>query len=141
MIGKNNLLNIRTSAHFNWNGQTGATKGFCDFESTEACRRVGAYLLMKSYRRAKVQTIHDIIFRFAPPSENQSGEYVAFVCKWTGFKPTDKMVFPSDYAAVLAAMEMMEQGISSWQRVSYFKGAREAYAEVMDKFKLYRYED
>ena len=60
MIGKNNVLNIRASKSFSWAGQNGATRGFCDFEGIEMCRRAGLYLLMRSYRRAGVVKLAEV---------------------------------------------------------------------------------
>jgi len=34
-------------------------------------------------------TIEEAINRYAPPSENQTGSYVDFVCRHVGCKPTD----------------------------------------------------
>ena len=32
-------------------------------------------------------TLQQVIFRFAPPNENQTSQYLANVCAWTGFTP------------------------------------------------------
>lgn len=141
MIGKNNILNIRTSSAFKWNGQTGATKGFCDFESLEMCRRAGAYLLMRSYRKAGANTLDKIICRWAPTSENDTASYLHFVCKTTGFKASQKMYFDSDYACVLAAMEIIEDGIAGTRRITHYESAKRAYMEIIETYKLKRYED
>lgn len=140
MIGKNNPLNIRTSSAFTWNGQTGATKGFCDFEDVMKCRRVGAYLLMRSYRKAGCKTIETIIRRWAPSNENDTEGYIKFVCKTTEFKPTMKLVFDSDFAAVLAAMEIIEKGVWQKERETYFANAKTAYISVINQFKIKCYE-
>ena len=136
MIGKNNPLNIRTSQAFNWNGQTGATRGFCDFESVNLCRRAGAYLLMRSYRRAKCLTIETILNRFAPSSENDTNAYIAYVCKRTGMHKDWHLCFDTDYASVLAAMEIVENGIEGSRRETYFYNARAAYLTVIHEFNL-----
>lgn len=113
MIGQNNPLNIRTSPHFTWNGQTGSTRGFCNFESTRHGRRVGLYLLMRSYRRAGVKTIAEIIRRFAPPSENNTSGYIKTVCRLTHFKANFQPKETSDFCEILAAMEIVENGAGS----------------------------
>lgn len=140
MIGKNNYLNIRTSSAFTWNGQTGATRGFADFESVEMCRRAGAYLLMRSYRRAGVTTIEDVISRWAPKTENDTENYIKFVCKRTGFSRTMQLVFDNDYASILAAMEIIENGCDYRKRDTYFENARVSYLTVINHFKLKCYE-
>lgn len=140
MIGKCNPLNIRTSAHYKWAGQTGETRGFCDFESVEMCRRAGAYLLLRSYRRAGAFTVADVIKRWAPACENNTNAYIKFVCKRTDFAPNTKLWFDSDYAAVLAAMEIMEQGIFASFRDNYFATAKASYLYVINNFSISKYE-
>ena len=140
MIGKNNPLNIRTSCHFKWNGQTGETRGFCDFEDVTMCRRAGAYLLMRSYRRAGIYQVADVIKRWAPAVENDTNAYISFVCKRTGFGKDTKLVFDSDYAAVLAAMEIMEKGVCAAWRDTYFANAKASYLFVINNFNIKKYE-
>lgn len=140
MIGKNNYLNIRTSSGFTWNGQTGATRGFADFESVEMCRRAGAYLLMRSYRKADCKTIERVISRWAPKSENDTENYIKFVCKMTGLSRTMQLVFDNDYASILAAMEIIENGCDYRKRDTYFENARVSYLNIINQFKIKCYE-
>lgn len=140
MIGKNNCLNIRTSSGFTWNGQTGATRGFADFESVEMCRRAGAYLLMRSYRKADCKTIERVISRWAPKSENDTESYIKFVCKMTGLSRTMQLVFDNDYASILAAMEIIENGCDYRKRETYFDNARVSYLNIINQFKIKSYE-
>ena len=140
MIGKNNYLNIRTSSAFTWNGQTGATRGFADFESVEMCRRAGAYLLMRSYRKAGCKTIESVISRWAPKTENDTENYIKFVCKMTGLSRTMQLVFDNDYASILAAMEIIENGCDYRKRDTYFENARVSYLNIINQFKIKSYE-
>lgn len=141
MIGKNNLLNIRNSTAFNWLGQTGSTRGFADFDSVETCRRAGLYLLRRSYRRAHCKTVESIIKRWAPETENDTRSYITFVCKTTGFRPTDVMVFDSDFAELLASMEIMENGYVGPRRKSHFETAKESYLKLCETYQIKNYED
>lgn len=140
MIGKNNYLNIRNSSGFTWNGQTGATRGFADFESVEMCRRAGAYLLMRSYRKADCKTIESVISRWAPKSENDTENYIKFVCKMTGLSRAMRLVFDNDYASLLAAMEIIENGCDYRKRETYFENARVSYLNIINQFKIKSYE-
>ena len=79
MIGNNNPLNIRYSVKNRWIGQTGETRGFCNFSSTVYCVRACAYLLMRSYRKRGKRTYAELIETFAPPVENPTHDYVTFV--------------------------------------------------------------
>lgn len=140
MICSNNVLNIRSSQAFTWLGQTGEKKGFCVFESVEMCRRAGLYLLMRSYRRAGCDTIEKIVKRFAPAMENPTESYINYVCARSGLSRSCKLVFDSDYASVLAAMEIFEQGIVGSQRDSYFETARASYQYLITRYSIKRYE-
>lgn len=89
MIGKNNPFNLRYNARNNWLGQTGETRGFCDFESVEYCIRAVAILIMRSYRKNNILTISEIINRYAPKIENQTDKYVDYICGRLGVLPFD----------------------------------------------------
>ena len=140
MVGKNNVLNIRASKSFSWAGQTGATKGFCDFDGIEMCRRAGLYLLMRSYRRSGCVTVENVIKRWAPPTENNSSAYVDYVCKRSGLGRYFVLRFISDFAAVLAAMEIVEIGIPQSKREEYFATAKDSYLYLAEHFNLKPYE-
>ena len=140
MIGKNNVLNIRASRSFTWLGQTGSTRGFCDFEGIEMCRRAGLYLLMRSYRRAGVVTLADVIKRWAPPTENETNKYIDFVAKWSAMKGGFVLRFISDFACVLAAMEMVEIGVPASERAEYFATAKNSYIYLSNHFNVKPYE-
>lgn len=140
MIGKNNVLNIRASKSFSWAGQTGATRGFCDFDGIEMCRRAGLYLLMRSYRRAGVVKLEEVIKRWAPPTENNTSNYVDFVCKRSGLQRGFVLRFLSDFASVLAAMEIMEIGVPASKRDEYFATAKDSYLYLAEHFNIKPYE-
>ena len=140
MIGKNNVLNIRASKSFSWAGQTGATRGFCDFENAGMCRRAGLYLLMRSYRRAGVVKLEKVIKRWAPPTENNTSDYVDFVCKRSGLQRGFVLRFLSDFAAVLAAMEIMERGVPASKRDEYYAWAKDSYLYLAEHFNIKPYE-
>lgn len=140
MIGKNNVLNIRASKSFSWAGQTGATRGFCDFEGIEMCRRAGLYLLMRSYRRAGVVKLEEVIKRWAPPTENNTSNYVDFVCKRSGLQRGFVLRFLSDFASVLAAMEIMEIGVPASKRDEYYATAMDSYFYLAEHFNIKPYE-
>lgn len=80
MIGTNNPLNIRYSRVNNWQGQTGRTKGFCNFSDVKYCIRA-AFKILMSYRRRGVKSYREIIYAYAPPSENNTENYLRFVCQ------------------------------------------------------------
>lgn len=77
--GKNrNPLNIRYNPKNNWRGQISQNAGFCVF-SHEAYGFRAAYKLITSYIGNGFNTIEKIITRWAPPSENDTENYIKYV--------------------------------------------------------------
>lgn len=74
----NNPLNIRYNSANNWRGQEGAERGFCKFKSVAYGIRA-AYILLTNYIKFGCNTLEDIISRWAPPSENDTENYISFV--------------------------------------------------------------
>lgn len=108
MIGINNPFNIRFAKANNWRGQTGQTRGFCNFDTLEHGVRAAAYLLCRSYRRKGIVIVNDIIRRFAPESENDVASYLRYVCRETGFSKNHELLYIGEYVAVLRAMAFFE---------------------------------
>ena len=89
MIGKNNPLNVRKSSN-QWLGQTGSTKGFCDFQNTDYGVRAAMYLICKTYRlRYGLKTYAQLLSRYAPPKENVTSRYIKYVCANIFAHPSD----------------------------------------------------
>lgn len=133
MVFINNPLNIRASKSFNWLGQCGARRGFCEFSTLRMGRRAGMYLLSRSYRRSGVTNLSEVIKRWAPSSENPTDSYIDFVSSWSGLPRSATLHLSSDYASVLAAMELFEQGVPSAIRKSYFEDARGIYLSLYNE--------
>lgn len=108
MIGKNNPLNIRYSRLNKWKGQTGQRKGFCEFSSMYYGIRAALYLLIVSYSRRGIKTYREIIYAYAPPSENNSDNYLYFVCSGLNVLPSDRPVLFTSYVMLLERMSIME---------------------------------
>ena len=120
---KNNPLNIRFSIANNWIGQIKPKKGFCQFKSLYYGFRAGVRLIIR-YRSFGKTCISQIINRFAPPSENKTGQYIDYVVKrgadiyneclgrfdsvsWSEFT---EISTSDDIAALLCAMANIEIG-------------------------------
>lgn len=112
MIGRNNILNIRFSKGNRWLGQVGQRRGFCNFKSFSYCIRAGLVLLCWSYRRDGINTVEGIINRFAPPSENNTERYIAFVCHNSYYNRDEPLKNILDYCAVLQWMVKFETGFN-----------------------------
>jgi hypothetical protein len=83
-IRNNNPGNIRGTANgrvlVRWQGQVSLDpEGFCIFASPELGIRALAMLLLVYQARHGLRTIREIIDRWAPPAENDTGAYVAAV--------------------------------------------------------------
>lgn len=110
MIGRNNPLNIRYSPVNKWQGQSGYTKGFCNFRNIFCGIRAAAKLLMQSYPRQGFKTYDKIINRWAPPSENSTNNYLSYICDKCKVFPFDCPVSVEDYATLIYYMWCFEQG-------------------------------
>jgi hypothetical protein len=92
-LRNNNPTNIRFNKANNWDGQTGKdSKGFAKFESAHFGIRAGAKLLRNYQSIYNLNTIEDIINRWAPPVENDTGAYIEHVAK---VLKTDKTAYLS----------------------------------------------
>lgn len=109
-----NPMNIRFSPKNNWVGQVGEFKGFCIFKSESYCFRA-AYILITNYIKQGYNTIESIINRYAPPCENNTENYINFVCEDTLIDRDQKLYTQSihDYwttIMIIRAMAKMECG-------------------------------
>lgn len=110
-IRNNNPLNIRKGN--NWKGEvTNSTDGaFEQFVSMQWGIRAG-FKILKNYMtgyggRVKALTnIHDIIHRWAPPSENNCRAYIDSVCRFSGLHEFERLQF-SDRNKMLALVDGM----------------------------------
>lgn len=110
-IRNNNPLNIRKGN--NWQGEVAnQTDGaFEQFVSMQWGIRAG-FKILKNYMtgyggRVKALTnVHDIIHRWAPPSENNCRAYIESVCRFSGLNEYERLQF-SDRKKMLALVDGM----------------------------------
>ena len=104
-----NPLNIRFNENNDWIGQTGQDSGFSSF-TNESFGYRAADRVLNSYGRSGVSTVRDTISRFAPPSENDTDNYIDFIAQRTGLNPDDQIDLSDQNtrATLLAAMAKME---------------------------------
>lgn len=110
-IRNNNPLNIRKGN--NWKGEVSrSTDGeFEQFVSMQWGIRAG-FKILKNYMtgyggRVKALTnVHDIIHRWAPPSENNCKAYIDSVCRFSGLHEFERLQF-SDRNKMLALVDGM----------------------------------
>ena len=110
-IRNNNPLNIRKGN--NWQGEVSSSNDtqFEQFVSMQMGVRAG-FNILKNYMtgyggRAKALTnVHDIIHRWAPPSENNCKAYIDSVCRFSGLHPFERLQF-TDRTKMLALVDGM----------------------------------
>ena len=110
MIAKNNIFNIRKGPN-KWTGETGARKGFVEFETLEHGIRAWI-VLMRTYRlRHRCGTVRAIITRYAPPTDNNDTQAYIKYCRERVYKSdTTWLSTTADYVRLGCAMAKMETG-------------------------------
>ena len=112
-IRNNNPLNIRRSKTL-WKGQVlpqgGSGEGaFCVFSSVEWGIRA-AFCILRTYAtKYRLNSVRDIITRWAPPSENDTQSYIRHVCMMTGFGGNQRLT-EMDWPKLIKAMAKIECG-------------------------------
>ena len=84
-LRNHNPLNIRDNAHSTWLGQAGNDGSFCYFLDDEWGYRAAFRLLRNYYKKYRLQTIQEIITRWAPPKDgNNTDAYIKKVANMMG---------------------------------------------------------
>lgn len=111
-IRNNNPLNIRIGN--TWLGEKPhpTDKEFEEFVSMPYGIRASFVILRRYLNRYKLNTIRLIVERWAPRSENDTEEYVKFVCKEMGLTPETSISYKDKdtMCKLVAAMAFMECG-------------------------------
>ncbi|AXR03555.1 virion protein [Pseudoalteromonas piscicida] len=111
-IRNNNPLNIEAGE--NWVGLVGTDGRFAIFETAEHGIRAAARILRTYATKYGIVNIDGIINRWAPPTENDTANYIEFVSKRVGVD-SQQPLSESDYPKVIAAMITMENGEQPYQ--------------------------
>ena len=111
-VRNNNPGNLEASSSNPWIGQTGSDGRFAKFETPEhGIRALGRNLI--SYQRQGIDTVGEIINRWAPPSDNNdTAAYIKSVCAQLGVtanQPLDASN-PDTLQALCAAIIKHENG-------------------------------
>ena len=113
----NNPLNIRRIAGTRWIGQQplsnsplkGEDREFVRFISIEYGLRAAFVLLHTYSTKYKLNCIRDIVSRWAPPTENNTEQYIRNVCQWTGFGGLERLT-EDKWPKLVQAMARQECG-------------------------------
>lgn len=104
----NNPFNIRYNQCNDWVGQIGNYRGFCRFDSLEYGLRAGFKLLINYKKFRHLSTPYDIIYNFAPPSENNTSNYLKYVCSVMHFKQTWQITTQEEFYRLCNAILWFE---------------------------------
>ena len=84
-------------------------KHFCKFQSIEYGIRA-IFKILETYRRKHgINTMASMIYRWAPPSENNTVSYINIVKKRTNINP-DELLSIIEYPKIVEAIIFMENG-------------------------------
>ena len=119
-IRNNNPLNIRLVPENRWQGRIPPERNsdgeYEQFETPIWGIRAGVRLVIAHFDRRGADTIRKLIEIWAPPSENNTDAYVAFVAARTGFGPDERLDFHrfEHLRPVVEAMIGFENGIQPY---------------------------
>ncbi|WP_199637000.1 hypothetical protein JEM67_20835 [Serratia sp. PAMC26656] len=111
-LRNNNPGNIEASADNPWEGQTGSDGRFAKFETPEhGIRALGKNLLAYNKRHG-LDTVGEMITRWAPPEENDTDSYIKAICAQLGVGANDQIdvTNPRTLAALCAGIVQHENG-------------------------------
>lgn len=132
-LRNNNPLNLRKSDSA-WLGMTDnqTDHDFIQFRTIFYGLRA-AFITVRTHldRDARLRircTVEREISRWAPPSENNTEAYIAFVCRQANLKPTDVLEFTNRnmMCRLLWAMALFENGIA-YEELLHFSLFERAY--------------
>ena len=114
-LRNNNPLNIRRMPGTTWKGSLTPAPSpqgegrFVQFISIEWGLRA-AFVLLRTYSaKYKLNSIRDIVTRWAPPTENDTETYIRTVCRLTGFGGNQRLT-EQDWPKLVQAMAQVESG-------------------------------
>jgi hypothetical protein len=107
-IRNNNPLNIRKSSD-NWLGAVGDDGAFVRFESEVFGIRAAARILKNYRNKYGLNSVFDIVKRWAPPSENDTTSYIDSVAAKVGIGRNEQLL-DGDYTELIKAMIYHENG-------------------------------
>ena len=127
-IRNNNPLNIRRSGD-KWQGLMALQQDreFFQFETMAYGWRAAFVILCRTYyKKYGLKTITDIIYRWAPPKENNTMAYIRRVSGYISIGPDrqlgDPATHPTQWMLLAVAMAVVECGTARLDYLSMLKG-------------------
>lgn len=110
----NNPLNIRHSDDVFQGEIKGNDKSFKTFSTMPYGYRA-AFVTLATYLSRGCNTIEKIISRWAPPSENNTQEYISTVVKYSSVAADEALTVVSGdkYILIVSAMSFVENGVNA----------------------------
>ena len=114
-VRNNNPLNIEYRKGQHWRGQSvNQVDGrFVQFDSMIDGLRAAFVVIRNYFCLHRLNNLQQIIYRWAPPSENVSRTYLAYVSAQSGVSPGESLRWTqrSRICAIVKAMARMESGV------------------------------
>ena len=132
-IRNNNPLNIRIGNHWKGEVEEPTDKEFEQFTNIIYGLRAGFILLRRYIKRYGLNTVHDIISRWAPASENNTTHYIMVVSSNMGVDILDELSFEDEETMVslVSAMCLVECGCTVEKDI-----IRKAYQYACGRFSI-----
>lgn len=113
-LRNNNPLNIRHSADTFQGEIKGNDRSFKTFSSMPFGYRA-AFVILATYLSKGLNTIEKIIAKWAPPTENNTANYIVMVEKWSGVPRHQQLTAANgaEYILIVAAMSFVENGVNA----------------------------
>jgi hypothetical protein len=127
-----NPLNVRASSD-KWRGSIGQSdNGYVIFSTPMDGIRAAATVIKNYGTKYGINTVRDIVSRYAPASENPTDDYIANVCKGTGYQPDEKLDTknPEVLKKLLTAMMRQEIGDVPYSEETINEGVQRALGNV-----------
>ena len=113
-LRNNNPMNIRKT-DIDWDGKTtGSDESFETFIDPVYGIRAGAKLLINYQDRYNLNTVNDIIGRFAPPSENNTNSYAEHVASAIGVDVNQPINVQDHLHTMIKTMIKHENGVNPY---------------------------
>lgn len=116
-IRNKNPGNIRYNQANQWDGQTGKdSAGFAKFNSSKMGIRALAKLVRNYQRVNGLNTIADIISKYAPATENNTASYIEHVAYAMSYSPASELDLsnPDELADLTKAIIKHENGVNPY---------------------------
>ena len=121
-IRNKNPMNLRKT-NIPWDGKTkGTDKSFETFISAKYGIRAGAKVLLNYQSKYGLDTVNQIINRFAPPNENDTNSYAVHVAKSLGVSPDEPISVQDNLFNLVSAIITHENGVNPYSDVTIQQG-------------------